>query len=457
MQAGLFDEVQAETAVMLAVVGVRILAQEAYPHEAVRHVAQEVWNTLKASTRGLQGLLREGVKAVFSAASPESETDLFVDELPNSKDAVLARLVVEASQLKLPGETEELLEHGREIVDMLIEQSLFVAREDQHLTPTWFNSLLADVGVERVPRARTVYDPACGMCGTLAEAHRRLANDSAGNSVHLYGQDVAAAPLYYGMWRLLAYGVANFTLKQGDTLLEPKFHSDEAAGYVKQFDLVVGSPPLESSRGTTKELRQLEDDPYERFRYGPFQPSQPWLFVQHALASTSDRGAAVLALTPGVLSSVREQSTRKGLVQANVLDGVALLPAGFLAGTPLNAALVVLQPSREARDVFFVDASDRSRVEGANEASEIAAEVLSALRERRPQEGLAAAAGAKDIQERDFNLSPSPFVPPRPLRQDLASRSELEALMQEALQTIQEAQEELSACFAQLSDFESRE
>ncbi|MEJ5253649.1 MAG: class I SAM-dependent DNA methyltransferase, partial [Armatimonadota bacterium] len=142
----------------------------------------------------------------------------------------------------------------------------------------------------------TVYDPACGSGGLLIKCHLRLMEtrgvEENGQRVlpfqlaplRLYGQEINPSTFAIARMNAVIHDM-EADIRLGDTMRNPAFK--DSAGRLQTFDLVTANPMWNQKFPT--EL--YENDPYDRFRFGvPPSSSADWGWLQHMLASLSDRG-----------------------------------------------------------------------------------------------------------------------------------------------------------------------
>lgn len=194
------------------------------------------------------------------------------------------------------------------------------------------------------PIEGTVYDPACGAAVFLASAWTR----SSDAITQLYGQEINEQSWRLGFLHLLMQNAA-FELLTGDTLVDDRLWQLRA-------DRIAVDPPLGLN---LRFVEHMESDP--RWSLGlPPKSSADLAWVQHVAFHLSDSGVGVVVVSPGALfrNSYSEVAIRTGLVEADLVDAVVLLPPGMLASTSVPVALIVLQKNRSNRHgrVLFVDA-----------------------------------------------------------------------------------------------------
>ena len=230
----------------------------------------------------------------------------------------------------------------------------------------------------------TVYDPTCGAGNLLRVFHE---------NVKKYGQELDAEQL--GL-----VDIPNFTGYAGNTLLDDGFKGME-------FNCIVANPPF----SVKWEPEKLVDD--VRFKKCPALPppsKADWAFMLHILHHLSDNGVAVVLEFPGILyRGQREGKIRRWFVENNYIDRVVNIPGNTFEDTAISTCIVVLKKNRTITEIYF---EDEERIE------------------KIPYQS---------IEENDFNLSPSIYLPEEIEKEEIdlivleneARRSFLERLKKE--------------------------
>ncbi|MCY0878101.1 MAG: N-6 DNA methylase [Firmicutes bacterium] len=187
-------------------------------------------------------------------------------------------------------------------------------------------------------RGGTIYDGTSGTGGMLIEATRE-ARRHGSHSFQLYGQERHPATWALGQMNLLLHGLIPDHVAAGDVLRDPHWLTDQRR--LMAFDYVLMSPPF-ARRLPDREL--FEADPFGRYLYGP--PSAAFAdmaFVQHAIASLSDHGKAVVVQPYGALFRTgTDEIIRKGILEDGLMEAVIFLPRNLWRHTGAPAALMVL-------------------------------------------------------------------------------------------------------------------
>lgn len=212
-------------------------------------------------------------------------------------------------------------------------------------TPRALTELM--ISLSDLSSGESLYDPACGLGGTLAAAW------ACNPALRLRGVDLHPFSWAMSSLRLHLLG-ANAEVLLADALRED--------GESCLADRVVCDPPLGSYwAGDPDNL--LDRAGGHEWR-GKRLDSQFLDLAAHCLTQT---GRGVIVVSQAVLSRRGpEQEMRMELVQSGLVEGVISLPAGAVPWTTADLALIILDRRTEPGDrIRFVDGS-RMRVGGPN-------------------------------------------------------------------------------------------
>lgn len=435
------------TKLLLSVYGLKVLADPLTPNDRVQEAARAAWEKLVNTHQSAspQDALESAVLDVSPhLLSNEEGTDqpqagstlALAGLIPDLRESerVIPRLVRHA-QLLWPFEgTQE----RRSFVNALEEVALTSTSKhrgvNEMVSSLALNELLGIVMSKWVAAPQsTVYDPTMGAGGTLIEVAQALSHDAV-RLPDVYGQELNFNTLFIAAWRLAINDFHPLRLRQGDVLLNPGFL--DANGRLKQFDVVVSVPPLSMGIPSRSARSQIEIDPHNRFQYGlPRSNSADWLFAQHALASTKTGGVAAVIVSPGALfRSGPEAEIRRKVIMADHVSAVFLLPSSLIPGTSIQSALVVLEPRKPIERQETTRLIDLSNVEQA----ELAEATRRALTEDDPPPNISLTVTLEDLRGKDYNLLPTPYLPPRNVRVNLASREQAERDFQSAMADLEQ-------------------
>lgn len=154
----------------------------------------------------------------------------------------------------------------------------------------------------------------------------------------------------------------------------------------------------------------------------PPSSSADWGWVQHILASLKDGGRAAVVLDTGAVSrgsgsggSNRERDIRRAVVEADMVEGVVLLPENLFYNTPAPGIILALRrnkPAARQGQVLLVNASRhfvKHKPKNVLTKEGITA-VAGAFAAWETREKLCRVVTLAEIRAADYNLSPSQFV-----------------------------------------------
>jgi type I restriction enzyme M protein len=217
----------------------------------------------------------------------------------------------------------------------------------------------------------TVYDPCCGSSGLLIKCHLRLL-ETHGKAMNehrelppdvaplkLFGQEIN--PSTFAMSRMNAFlHDMDAEIALGDTMRNPAF--TDQSGHIRQFDLVTANPMW--NQDFPEDV--YRNDTTDRFANGiPPSSSADWGWVQHMVASLKPQGRMAIVLDTGAVSRgsgsagmSRERDIRRAFVEADLIEGVILLPENLFYNTTAPGVVMVLnRAKRHPGELLLVNAS----------------------------------------------------------------------------------------------------
>lgn len=309
-------------------------------------------------------------------------------------------------------------------------------------TPAFVNDLGVQLLVEGWSAVSggsySVYDPACGVGGSLAALHRYMSMPGIqADENAYYGQDINQNAVFIAAWNLLLSGAIEIYLEVGDTLNEPRFASH---GKLDRFDLVIAQPP---AHYVTNEDFGSKDH-YQRFRYGAVQSSRAdYAFVQHIIASLLPEGRAVIIMPVTALSrSGFEEEIRAGLVHADILEASISFQGGLLLGKDTPAAILFFDLDKRGEGIFFLDApvnKTRAMEVSTEPVKRTVQLIVDTIRFRQTRQGVARTATLDEIKARQYNLAPQAYVSRRGTHEvDVDALDQERTAITKELQEVQE-------------------
>ncbi len=267
----------------------------------------------------------------------------------------------------------------------------------------------------------TIYDPACGSGGLLIKARLYYEEHHAekGKAPKLFGQELN--PVTFSMAKmnmfLHDYTDANFAI--GDSFTNPGFGAQGSG--LQTFDYVVANPMWNQD---VYEESFYEHDPWGRFEHfgTPSRSSADWGWLQHIAASLNEHGRAAVVLDTGAVSrgsgsksSNRERDIRQKFVEADLIEGVILLPENLFYNTTAPGVIILLnhdKPAERKNQILLINATNY--FVKRKPKNELTGEGIAAITEdyRRweSREKLSRVITLEEARAADYNLSPSQFV-----------------------------------------------
>jgi type I restriction enzyme M protein len=268
---------------------------------------------------------------------------------------------------------------------------------------------------------RTVYDPTCGSAGLLIKCRllfEQRHQEQKEKAPHLFGQELNPVTFAMAKMNMFLHDYTDSTFQIGDTFTKPGFAS-EGAG-LRKFDYVVANP-MWNQDNYGESL--YENDQWKRFEYGAAPSSSAdWAWLQHIAASLNDDGRAAVVLDTGAVSrgsgsksSNKEKLTRQGFVEADLVEGIVLLPDNLFYNTTAPGIIFVLNRNKAAArkgQILLVNASAYfTKEKPKNELTpDGIAAVSDVFRRWNTREKLSRVVTLEEVREADYNLSPSLFV-----------------------------------------------
>lgn len=444
-------EVEASTGslLVLSTYGIKTLADPTYPNQEIQQEATRAWEHLLQSESASATLdLARATARIFRRVISHKDHQRFNDpealaaELiapsfgtgSENNDGAISKLIRFVQQLQRFQSVEQRKAFSNALLARTIDSTNrdtgYYSRIEQ-TSSTVIAEVIATLAQHwALNTPKTTYDLAVGTGQTLLQATKAFTQDGATPPVTFYGQDIDHSALLRAGWRLLLNDASKVHLRPGDVLLEPAFLGN--ANRLQRFDLVTSTPPLNLRLTRKIDLAKLENDPHNRFQFGPTpRNSSDWLFVQHALASTNPEGVAIISMTPGALfRRGLEATVRRALITADHVSAALLLPSGLVPGTSIQAALLVLEPRKPAARQGTVNLIDLTDAPDEDLVATLREELIN------PGTGRSSIVTVDELREHDYSLLPTPYLPPREIRSTLLPREAAQAQLNQALKDL---------------------
>ncbi len=208
----------------------------------------------------------------------------------------------------------------------------------------------------------TVYDPACGTGGFLAQAFEHMAGPEYANVTSGEQLETLKRATFYGREKdnlIYPIALANLTLHNidephvwhGNALTGQESYGGLYAGAPSLFDVVLMNPPFGGKEGVEAQT----NFPYKT-------RATQVLFLQHVISSLKPGGRAGIVVDEGVLFRTNEtafvQTKRKLLDDCDLWCILSLPPGTFVnAGAGVKANLLFFTKGQPTEKVWYYDLS----------------------------------------------------------------------------------------------------
>ena len=295
----------------------------------------------------------------------------------------------------------------------------------------------------------TVYDPACGSGGMLIEAVRHMKHDSlcCGS---IFGQEKNVVNAAIAKMNLFLHGASDFNVMQGDTLRSPKIL---AGGAIAKFDNVIANPPFSLEKwGST----EWGSDRYGRNIYGtPSDSCGDFAWIQHMVSSMSDGktaskvlGKMAVVMPQGVLFRNNEKDMRRQLIESDMIEAVVTLGDKLFYGTGLSPCFLILRklkPAAHSARILMIDATKILTPRRAQNVltPEDIDRIYKLYTDYADVEDFSRVVSLKEIEEKDWNLSPNRYVQYH--KEETRPYAEVLAEFRKAIADVEAAEKEFSS------------
>lgn len=304
----------------------------------------------------------------------------------------------------------------------------------EFFTPQTVSKLLAKIVMDGKKNINKVYDPTCGSGSLLLQMKKQF--DEHIIEEGFFGQEINMTNFNLARMNMFLHNVNfnNFSIKRGDTLLDP-LHGKE-----KPFDAIVSNPPY-SIKWIGKDDPTLIND--ERFApAGKLAPKSyaDYAFIMHSLSYLSSKGRASIVCFPGIFyRKGAEKTIRKYLIDNNFIDCIIQLPENLFFGTSIATCILVMAKNKTENKVLFIDASKEFKKETNNNILEEKNinKIIEEFRNRTEKKYFSKYVNKKEIQDNDYNLSVSTYVE----KEDTREKVDIKILNKEIEETVKKINE----------------
>ena len=277
----------------------------------------------------------------------------------------------------------------------------------EFFTPQSVSKLLAKLVMDEKTNINKVYDPTCGSGSLLLQMKKQF--DEHIIDEGFFGQEINMTNFNLARMNMFLHNVNynNFSIKRGDTLLNP-LHKNE-----KPFDAIVSNPPYSIKWVGDADPTLINDE-----RFAPAGKLAPksyadYAFIMHSLAYLSSKGRAAIVCFPGIFyRKGAEKTIRQYLVDNNFIDCVIQLPENLFFGTSIATCILVMAKNKTENKILFIDASKEFKKETNNnilEEKNIQV-IVDEFRNRSDKKYFSRYVDRSEIVENDYNLSVSTYV-----------------------------------------------
>ena len=304
----------------------------------------------------------------------------------------------------------------------------------EFFTPQTVSKLLARLVMEGKDSINKVYDPTCGSGSLLLQMKKQFEEHIIDEG--FFGQEINMTNFNLARMNMFLHNVNynNFSIKRGDTLLNP-LHNDE-----KPFDAIVSNPPYSIKWIGDGDPTLINDE-----RFAPAGKLAPksyadYAFIMHSLSYLSSKGRAAIVCFPGIFyRKGAEKIIRKYLIDNNFVDCVIQLPENLFFGTSIATCVLVMAKNKTENKTLFIDASKEFKKETNNNIlqPENIEKIVSEFREKTDVEYFARLVDNSEITENDYNLSVSTYVE----KEDTREKIDIDVLNKEIDETVKRIDE----------------
>ena len=251
-----------------------------------------------------------------------------------------------------------------------------------------------------------------------------------------FGQEINMTNFNLARMNMFLHNVNynNFSIKRGDTLLQPQ-HKDE-----KPFDAIVSNPPYSIKWIGDADPTLINDE-----RFAPAGKLAPksyadYAFILHSLSYLSSKGRAAIVCFPGIFyRKGAEKTIRQYLVDNNFIDSVIQLPENLFFGTSIATCILVMAKNKTENKILFIDASKEFKKETNNNILEQKNidTIVEEFRNRKEKEYFSRYVPVEEIVENDYNLSVSTYVE----KEDTREKIDIVVLNREIEETVKKIDE----------------
>jgi type I restriction enzyme M protein len=207
----------------------------------------------------------------------------------------------------------------------------------------------------------TIYDPACGTGGFLAQSYEYIRNANATATAEqvetlkqrtFYGREKENLIFPIALANLILHGIDQPNLWHGNTLTGGETYGGLYLGAPALFDVILTNPPFGGKEGKEAQTKFA-------YKTGATQV----LFLQHIIDSLKKGGRCGMVIDEGVLFRTNETAfvqTKRKLLDDCDLWCIVSLPSGTFsqAGGGVKANLLFFTKGKPTEKIWYYDLSD---------------------------------------------------------------------------------------------------
>ena len=383
----------------------RFVIPEGCHWQEVRERSENLGAALVGAMRQIEVANPETLYGVLSMFSAQKWTNKSI-----LNDAKIRDLIEHLSKRKLGNKnySADLMGDAYEILlKKFADDSK--AKAGEFYTPRSVVSLLVRI-LDPKP-GETVYDPACGSGGMLIEAIHHMHDDTlcCGS---IFGQEKNVVNSAIAKMNLFLHGASDFNILQGDTLRDPKILQ---SGNLAKFDCVIANPPFSLENwGAT----EWSNDKFKRNLWGtPSDKCGDYAWIQHMVCSMAPAtGRMAVVMPQGVLfRGNQELIIRQKLIESDYIEAVVTLGDKLFYGTGLSPCFMILRrmkPAAHSGRILMIDGTKiltPKRAQNVLEPKDTD-RLYELYQKYEDVEDFAKVVTLKEIEEKDFDLSPNRYV-----------------------------------------------
>lgn len=402
------------------------VVKTARTNENLNKDLSEIFKSIEGSATGYDS--EQDIKGLFEDVDTTSNR---LGGTVKEKNERLAKILVGIASIDFKNFKENEIDAFGDAYEYLISNYASNAGKSggEFFTPQTVSKLLAKLVMDGKEKINKVYDPTCGSGSLLLQMKKQF-------EAHIieegfFGQEINMTNYNLARMNMFLHNINynNFSIKRGDTLLNPLHNNDQP------FDAIVSNPPYSIKWIGDGDPTLINDE-----RFAPAGKLAPksyadYAFIMHSLSYLSSKGRGAIVCFPGIFyRKGAEQTIRKYLVDNNRIDCVIALPENLFFGTSIATCILVLAKNKKESKVLFIDAGEEFKKETNNNilTDENIENILEEFRNREGKEYFSRYVDKEEIIENDYNLSVSTYVEKKDTREVI----DIEKLNKEIEETV---------------------